>query len=120
MKIVVVHTKRSNHPNTINVGRPSVLGNPFSHLSYVKHVTHVPTVEDAVQHYKSWLIDRIADSQPVRSALNHIINVGQQHGTVHLACWCKDETKPYPSDHVCHADVIRNAIMTHLSEQEST
>ena len=119
MKIIVVHTKRSNHPNTINVGRPSVLGNPFSHLPRVRNVIHVPTVEDAVQQYKSWLIDRIQDSPAVCDALNHIINVGKEHGTVHLACWCKDETKPYPSDHVCHADVIRNAIMTHLSEQES-
>ena len=116
MHIVVVHTKRSNHPNTINVGRPSVLGNPFSHLPHVRNVTHVPTVEDAVQAYKSWLKQRITDSITVVDALNHIINVGTKHGTVHLACWCKDETKPLPSDHVCHADVIRNAIMTHLSE----
>lgn len=118
MNIVVVHVKRSIHPNTINVGRPSVLGNPYSHLPHVKHCITVPTVEDAVQHYKEWLVDRINTSSAVCDALNHIINVGTKHGTVHLACWCKDETKPYPSDHVCHADVIRNVIMTHLSEQE--
>lgn len=115
MNIVIVHTKRSNHINTINVGRPSVLGNPFSHL-HLKHCIHVPTVEDAVQHYKQWLIDSIPTSQAIRDALNNIIIAGRT-GTVHLACWCKDETKPLPSDHICHADVIRNVIMTHLSEQ---
>lgn len=119
MKIVVVHTKRSNHPNTINVGRPSVLGNPYSHLPHAKNTTLTASVEESVQRYKVWLADRINTSITVCDALNHIILTGQKHGTVHLACWCKDETKPYPTDHVCHADVIRNVIMAHLSEQES-
>lgn len=118
MNILVVHQKRSNNPNTIYVGRPTVLGNPFSHLN-LKHTIKCETVEESVQRYKVWLVDRINTSAAVCDALNQIINVGREHGTVHLACWCRDETKPYPSDHVCHADVIRNAIMTHLSEQES-
>lgn len=117
MNIIVVHKKRSNNPNTIYVGRPTVLGNPFSHLN-LKHTIKCETVEEAVQKYKYWLIDRIKDSPAVCGALNHIINVGKEHGTVHLACWCKDETKPLPSDHICHADVIRNTIMTHLAESE--
>lgn len=119
MNIIVVHTKRSSYPNTINVGRPSVLGNPYSHLPHAKNTTLTSSVEESVQRYKEWLSNKINTSITVCDALNHIILTGRKHGTVHLACWCKDETKPLPSDHVCHADVIRNVIMTKLSEEGS-
>lgn len=115
MNIVVVHHKRSSQPNTIYVGRPHVLGNPFSHLTYAKGTELVPTVDDAVSKYREWLLDRINTSITVCDALNHIINIGNEHGTVHLACWCKDELNPSPKDHACHADVIREVIQSHLS-----
>ena len=115
MNIIVVHHKRSSEPNTVYVARPSVLGNPFSHLTYAKGTEHVPTVEVAVSKYKEWLMEHINTSAAVCDALNQIINVGERTGTVHLACWCKDELKPSPKDHACHAEVIREVILSHLS-----
>ena len=118
MNIIVVPKKRSNNPNTIYVGRLTMLGNPFSHLN-LKYTIKCETAEEAIQRYKEWLAIRILTSSAVRDALHQIINVGKEHGTVHLACGCRDETKqPLPSDHICHADVIRNTIMTHLAESE--
>ena len=115
MNIVVVHTKRSQFPNTVYVGRPSVLGNPYSHLN-LKHTIKVATVEDAVANYAKWLDERIKDSYDVRDALDHIIDVAEiNNNKVYLACWCKDETKPYASDHQCHADVIRDVILYHVN-----
>lgn len=116
--IIVVHTKRSKHPNTINVGRPSVLGNKFSHLAHAKNTTKVDTVEQAVSQYKEWLLDTIPKSITVRDALNHIYFKALE-APVHLACWCKDETKPLASDHICHADVIRDVIQSKYEESLS-
>ena len=119
MQIIVVHTKRSNHPNTINVGRPSVLGNPFSHLPYAKNTILTSSIEESVHRYKEWLSNKIDTSVTVCDALDHIVYTGLKHGKVHLACWCKDETKPLRTDHMCHADVIRDVIMAKLAEEGS-
>lgn len=115
MNIIVVHHKRSSLPNTVYVGRPTILGNPFSHLTYAKGTEHVPTVDIAVSKYKEWLMEHINTSADVCNALNNIINVGERTGTVHLACWCKDELHPLPKDHACHAEVIREVILSHLT-----
>ena len=115
MKITVVHTKRSKFTNTVYVGRPSALGNPFSHLN-LKHTIKVASVEDAVERYAEWLDARIKDTYNVRDALDHIIDVAEEHNNeVYLACWCKDEVHPNTSDHQCHADVIRSVILNHLN-----
>ena len=115
MKITVVHTKRSKFPNTVYVGRPSALGNPFSHLN-LKHTIKVASVKEAVDKYAEWLDERIKDSYEVRDALDQIIDKAEQYNNeVCLACWCKDEITPKPYDHQCHADVIRSVILHHLN-----
>ena len=86
-------------PNTVSVARPGFYGNPFSvapkntpgskvGLSYIA----VPTVEDAVECFRTWLQDNPNGQDVARRAKAELKGKN-------LACWCK------PGD-LCHADVL--------------
>lgn len=108
--IRVVHQKRSalNQPSHY-VGRPTVLGNPFTHLTRdTKAIEIVPTVEMAVARYSQWFYQQMKTNSDFRLAVSKLAVEYQNTGYLNLACWCKDELQPRPTDHVCHADVIRD------------
>lgn len=121
-QIKVTHKKRNTGlPNTFYVGRPSPLGNPFTHYqaSTLADV-QVGSIEEAVERYEEYLDEEIengneqiiAEFQPMLVALT-------EGKTIHLACWCKDEVTPFKTDYkVCHADVIRNVLLDELDPQE--
>ena len=78
----------------IYVGRPSILGNPF-------------TVQDyghghAIAVFRKWLWKQMQSNTEQRREL---VRLAEKHKAGHdltLVCWCK----PKP----CHADVIKKAI----------
>lgn len=119
MTIYVVHTKRTDTVTKIYVGRPTVLGNPFTHLARsTKADVQVASVTEAVMAYEDYFYNKVDEGtdEPFLEALENIFQAAQA-GDVHLACWCKDELKPYNSDYkICHADVIRNFINDSLEE----
>lgn len=87
-------------PGSIYIGRPSPLGNPFTHLrTRTLAETQVATVEAAIAAYRQWLYRMLANpgiqNDLVRDALR------QLNTDSVLACWCK----PNP----CHGDVIDRA-----------
>lgn len=84
----------------VYVGRPSVLGNQWTHRPEVaakyKWMTLVATREDAVAYYKQWLWTQIKiQNKEVMAALRAL-----NKDTV-LVCWC--------SPLACHGDVIKAA-----------
>lgn len=114
MTIIVVHQKRSALylPNVEYVGRPTELGNPYSHLNKKTLAEfYVPTVEDAIQLYGFHFYNVLMSIPSARAHFRHLLNVYRQHGILYLSCWCKDELDPRPSDHGCHCDMLREAIM---------
>ena len=116
--IKVTHFMRNRKlPNTMQVGRPSPLGNPFTHYKTgtLADVT-VGSVEEAVQCYEAYLDEEIeSGNEAIIAQLQQIIAMVQTGETVHLACWCKDEVTPFQTDSkICHADVIRNVILDEL------
>lgn len=115
--IYVVHQKRSalKLQNVQYVGRPTVLGNPFTHLKKnTKAMFIVDTVEDAVSQYKKWLDKAVMGSggdNEVFNELKRLTKIYRVNKILTLSCWCKDELDPRQSDHICHADVLRQEIM---------
>ncbi len=113
--IYVVHQKRSalNLKNVQYVGRPTILGNPFTHLTKnTKAMFIVPTVEDAVKQYDNHLMKSVStghDSGEFKELLR-LAEMYRRDGVLYLSCWCKDELAPRPSDHCCHAEVLRREI----------
>jgi hypothetical protein len=77
--------------DAVYVGRPTIFGNPFTHLStHASELIRVPTRERAVERYREWFHIRMAD--PVFEAAVESLR-GKD-----LVCWCA----PLP----CHAEVI--------------
>ena len=114
MSIIVVHQKRSALilPNVEYVGRPTELGNPYSHLNKKTLAEfYVPTVEDAIQLYGFHFYNILMSIPSARAHFRHLLNVYRQHGILYLSCWCKDELDPRPHDHACHCDILREAIL---------
>ena len=114
MSIIVVHQKRSALilPNVEYVGRPTELGNPYSHLNTKTLAEfYVPTVEDAIQLYGFHFYNILMSIPSARAHFRHLLNVYRQHGILYLSCWCKDELDPRPHDHACHCDILREAIL---------
>jgi len=83
---LVVHFRRE--PFDVYIGRPSIWGNPFSHLPSSAARFRVATREEAIEQYEAWLLSHPALVERARRELA---------GKV-LGCWCK----PLP----CHGDVL--------------
>ncbi len=81
----VVHCKKEKYD--LYIGRPSVWGNPFSHLPGANSQFQVNTREDAVKEYEKW----IHTQQALMDRLYLL------KGKV-LGCWCNPKA--------CHGDVL--------------
>jgi len=81
----VVHCKKE--PYDVYIGRPSIWGNPFSHLEGTLARFKVATREEAIQKYEEWVV-----TQPHLMSGLHLLK-GKT-----LGCWCKPKS--------CHGDVL--------------
>jgi hypothetical protein len=87
----VVNRRTERAAETVYIGRGSPWGNPFSHKPSSFDVVVVPTVAEAIERYREWLIDRLYREPGLREELLRL------DGQV-LGCYCK----PGP----CHGDVL--------------
>ncbi len=85
------------------IGRPSVLGNPYSHLKTSIAKYKVDNVEAAISNYEIWLYDQIKSRNV--DVVKELIRLSKiaKDGTLILGCWCV----PF---HDCHGKVIKNVI----------
>src|SRR4051812_36577476 len=72
------------------VGRPSILGNPFSHKSGILAVHRVDSIEEAISNFEAYARSRMTWDSGFRKA---VAGCYQQD----LVCWCAD---------LCHADIV--------------
>jgi hypothetical protein len=83
---LVVHCKKSSYD--VYIGRPSIWGNPFSHLPNTLAIYKVKTRDDAIMQFEKWLIN-----QP-----DLVAECKKELKGKTLGCWCH----PKP----CHGDVL--------------
>lgn len=86
----------------VYIGRPSKLGNPYSHLESSVAEFRVKTREESIEKYGGWLRGQYRLKGDVYDTLMRLVDVYEKTGELTLVCWCK----PLP----CHGDVIRDAI----------
>lgn len=87
-------------PNDYYVGRPSVLGNPFTHLkSDTKAKLVVETRQEAIELYRLHLLKEIDLGND--AIINELIKVAKSD-TDTLVCWC------WPKN--CHAAFIATLV----------
>ena len=115
MTILVLHHKRSGMTadGTEYIGRPGVLGNPYTHLEKDTQAQFkVDTVEDAILNYRVYFYTQLNTNPVFRNEVARLVRIYQHRGFLNLSCWCKDELKPSKKDHGCHCDVVREFILT--------
>lgn len=81
----VVHCQRE--PYDVYIGRPSLFGNPFSHVHSALATFYVPTRVAAIRSFARWIRDQPELLEQLRELKGK-----------RLGCWCA----PLP----CHGDVL--------------
>lgn len=81
----VVHCKKEKYD--VYIGRPSIWGNPFSHLDGTKAQFKVDSREEAIEAYHKWILTQpqLLEKLPTLKGKT-------------LGCWC------HPKG--CHGDVL--------------
>lgn len=110
------HTKENGESilsDYIYVGRPTIYGNPYTHLSDqpTRAAYVVRNVDEAVARYKQWFYNQLFGNLEFQQGIQRMINQYQNTGCLYLGCWCQDELRPSPKDHGCHATIIRDYIL---------
>lgn len=102
MNIIEVVNKKQFKGEGVYVGRPSVLGNPYSHLEVSVAKFKCATREEAIEMYKGWLRCEYKNGGNVKAELDRLVGLYKRQDLV-LVCWCKPLN--------CHAEFIRSAII---------
>ncbi len=102
---MIVVNKHTHTPTDkdVYIGRPSIFGNPFTHLTgATKAVYLLSSREACLREYHQWLyrnIDPNADGMMYNQALVDAILALPDDAV--LVCWCKPLT--------CHGDILIRA-----------
>lgn len=111
---ITVKNKRAMQPGETGyyIGRPSPLGNPFSHLPSTQALYKVRDRDTAVDMYEIWLRKELQEARngPLFEALNEVAELARS-GDVTLVCWCHPQR--------CHGDVIKKIIEEALNQEGS-
>ena len=91
--ITIVNKHHSS--SGVYVGRPTVLGNPYTLQAYTR--------TDAIARYRIWLRQQWQRHGEVHAALLQLARRYKERGELTLACWCAPQR--------CHAEVIREAVL---------
>jgi len=91
MPCKVVHCKKE--PYDVYIGRPSIWGNPFTHIQNGITLARfvVETRDEAISKYQDWLFLESDLMQYLPELKNKV-----------LGCWCK----PLP----CHGDILASIV----------
>lgn len=92
------------------IGRPSILGNPFSHREKSIAKYKVASVEEAISKYKDWLFNNL-DNEQILAELYRLADIAESDILI-LGCWCV----PF---HDCHGEIIKELIEYILEERSN-
>ena len=81
-----VHCKKEKYD--VYIGRPSIWGNPFSHLEESSAEFKCKTREESIEKYKQWILTQPELIAKAKIELKDKI----------LGCWCKPKS--------CHGDIL--------------
>ena len=109
---IYVHNKRKYKGHGEYIGRPSPLGNPYSHLNKGTLAKYqVATRDEAVEVYGAYIRQQlyVEKNQQVKDTFNRLYAEYQATGELHLICWC--------APCKCHGDVVREILLNKAKER---
>jgi len=92
------------------IGRPSILGNPYTHKVNTIAKYRVKTIDEAIALYNDWIFDNLGD-KAIANELNRLADIAEK-GDLILGCWCV----PF-SD--CHGFIIKYLIELILEDRKN-
>lgn len=110
--IQVVNLNTYDGDDLAIISRPSPLGNPYCHKpSVFPWVQRVPTVEIAVDKYRTYLYNKLRRKDRVITyELKLLLLYYNQKGSIALGCHCKDKH----GEGLCHGDVIKEIMERYI------
>jgi len=115
-KIIVYNTREEDHTNSegcnFYIGRPSILGNPFSHngVRTVFKTLTFKTREEAIEAYEKYFDKMYGKDEEFTKAFDEIYEHYKNGEDIYLQCFCK----PKP----CHGDVIAEKLQRKLIKEK--
>lgn len=89
------------------IGRPTVLGNIYSHKKQSIADILVENRDIAIDKYKEYFYERIGcDDRDFIDELDKLYHFYKEHGKLNLCCWCAPKK--------CHGDVIKEYLENKL------
>ena len=100
--MIQVVNKRTYKGEGEYIGRPSPLGNPYSHIKSSKYENIiVSTRREAIRRYSGWLEEQPEDSE-AKKMFNRLVQKYKDEGKLTLICWCVP--------HDCHGHILADMI----------
>lgn len=109
MPTTVINIKRKNgyfrHPRYVYIGRPSIWGNLFTHLTFLRSngLTIVPTQEHAVIAFRDWVFGRKYTHLEQQRREEVLRRMSELEGKM-LGCYCV----PDPCHGNVYVDMLEN------------
>lgn len=92
------------------IGRPSILGNPFSHKNGTLAEFKCLDIDESINSFEDWIKEKIKGKDVlICTELNRLYKIAK-NGDLNLICWCvsKHNTK-------CHGNVIKKILEEKLT-----
>ena len=102
--------------NVFDVCRPSVLGNPYTHIKdrETKALIKVKSREEAIRLYKEYfkkmMLSDDKSAKPFQDAFYRIVNAYKNFDEVYVGCFCALNEE-------CHADFIINEVIKYVVKE---
>ena len=96
--IRVVNKHWHRNMDSVYIGRPSIFGNPYSHLPKTVAKYKVESRQEAIDKYKIWFDEQMLTNIAFSQEFEKLYQKWKTDGVLFLVCWCKP--------HVCHGDYI--------------
>jgi hypothetical protein len=87
--------------NDVFIGRPSLYGNPYSHMSNTAALYRTSSRDEAVNKYREYILNRRQHDDAFAQSLNDLANKAKQ-GDVNLVCYC------HPLR--CHGQILKELL----------
>jgi len=108
--MIRVVNKRTHKPtpDDFYIGRPSPLGNPFTHIQDKKTLAKyvVSTRDEAIKKYAAYYLEQLTCNQAFLNEWLRLVKFTKAHEHVNLVCWCAPQA--------CHGDVLKEFLETHI------
>ena len=70
------------------IGRPSSLGNPYSHQENTIAQFKVATRDDSIDKYDIWLDEQLKSDTAAKREFDRLVEIYKNTGELTLVCWC--------------------------------